>query len=77
MWSLIPAATSSGAEYMATESASVGADMRATIEAIAGAVAMRKPAEVNTIEKAEIVSMRWMRARRRLGFGDAGIWGQK
>lgn len=38
---------------------------------------MRKPVEVNTIEKAEIVSMRRMRARRRLGLGDAGTWGQK
>jgi hypothetical protein len=57
---------------MATDSASVGADMSATIEAIAGAVAMRKPAEVKTIEKAESVSTRRMRARRRLGFEDAG-----
>lgn len=63
---------SSGAVYRATDSASVGADMRATIEAIAGAVAMRKPAEVKKIEKAEMVSMRRRRARRKGRFGDAG-----
>jgi len=39
--------------------------MRAIIEAIAGAVAMRKPAEVKKIEKAEMVSMRRRRDWRR------------
>ena len=41
------------------------------MEAIAGADAMMKPAEVKTIEKAEIESMRRSRARRTLGLGDA------
>lgn len=68
---LISAAASSGSRYMATDSASVGADMRAIIEAIAGAVAIRKPAEVKNIEKAEIVSMRRKRARRRGGDEEA------
>lgn len=68
---MIAAAASSGAEYIATDSASVGADMRAMSEAIAGAVAMRKPAEVKKMEKAEMVSIRRRRARRRLGMGDA------
>ena len=63
---------SSGAEYIATDSASVGDDIRAMIDAIAGAVAMRKPAEVKKMEKAPIVSIRRRRARRRLGEGDAG-----
>ena len=45
--------------------------MRATIEAIAGAVAIRKPAEVKNMEKAEIVSMRRKRARRRGGNEEA------
>ena len=45
--------------------------MRATIEAIAGAVAMRKPVEVKMMEMAEIVSSRRRRAFRRLGLGDA------
>ena len=62
---LISAAASSGSRYIATDSASVGADMRAMIEAIAGAVAMRKPAEVKKMDKAEMVSMRRKRARRR------------
>lgn len=41
------------------------------IEAMAGADAIRNPADVNTIEKADIVNMRRMRARRRLGDEDA------
>ena len=41
--------------------------MRATIEAIAGAVAMKKPVEVKNMEKAEKVSIRRKRARRRGG----------
>ena len=68
---------SSGAEYIATDSASVGADMRAMIDAIAGAVAMRKPAEVKKMEKAPMVIIRRRRARRRLGEGDAGIRSQR
>ena len=71
MYSLILAACSSGALYKARDSASDGADMRDMIEAIAGADAIRKPADVNMTEKAEIVSMRRMRARRTLGWGDA------
>lgn len=43
------------------------------IDAIAGAVAMRKPAAVKKMEKAPIVIIRRKRARRRLGEGDAGI----
>lgn len=70
MYSLIPAATSSAVWYKATESASVGADMRATIDAMAGAVARRKPADVKKIEKAEIVKIRRTRARRRLDEDD-------
>ena len=64
---------SSGAEYIATDSASVGADMRAMIDAIAGAVARRKPAEVKEMIKTPIVIIRRRRARRKLGEGDAGI----
>lgn len=41
------------------------------IEAMAGADAIRNPAEVNTTEKADIVNMRRMRARRRLGDEEA------
>lgn len=40
--------------------------MRATIDAMAGAVARRKPADVKKIEKAENVKIRRRRARRRL-----------
>lgn len=40
------------------------------MEAIAGADAMKKPADVKIIEKVEIVNIRRNRARRRLGFGD-------
>lgn len=71
MYSLIPAATSSDVWYKATESASVGADMRATIDAIAGAVARRKPADVKKMEKADIVTIRRKRARRRHDEDDA------
>ena len=71
MYSSILAACSSGAVYRARDSASVGADIREMMEAIAGADAMRKPAEVKMIEKVEIVNIRRNRARRRLGFGDA------
>lgn len=71
MYSLIFAACSSGALYKARDSASVGADMRATMEAIAGAEAIRKPADVKTTEKVPMVSIRRRRARRRLGLGDA------
>ncbi len=55
MYSLIPEATSSAVRYKATDSASVGADIRATIEEMAGAVARRKPADVKMIERADIV----------------------
>ena len=41
------------------------------IEAMAGAEAMRKPTEVKAIEKAENVSIRRIRARRRLGEGES------
>ena len=71
MYSLILAACSSGALYKVRDSASVGADMSAMMEAIAGAEAMRNPTDVKTTEKAEIVSMRRKRVRRRLGLGDA------
>lgn len=77
MYSSIAAAASLGARYKPTDSASVGADMRATMEAMAGAVAIRKPAEVKMMEKADIVSIRRMRARRRLGKGDAMLRGQQ
>ena len=76
MYSLIPAATSSGVWYKATESASVGADISTTIEAMAGAVARRKPADVKNIERADIVRIRRKRARRRLDEGDAVHHGQ-
>ena len=46
-----------------TDSASEGADIRAVIEAMAGAVAMRNPAEVKSIEKAPRVSKRRIRPR--------------
>lgn len=70
MYSLIPAVVSSAVWYKATDSASVGADIRATIDAMAGAVARRKPADVKKIDKAEIVRIRRSRARRRLNEGD-------
>lgn len=76
MYSLIPAATSSAVRYKATDSASVGADMRATIDAIAGAVARRKPADVKKMEKAENVTILRNRARRRLDVDDAAYRGQ-
>ncbi len=41
------------------------------MEAIAGALAIRNPAEVNAIEKAEIVSIRRRRKRRRLDLDNA------
>ena len=50
--------------------------MRATIEAMAGAVASRKPADVKKIEKAEIVTIRRRRARRKLEKDDAAQLGQ-
>lgn len=50
--------------------------MRATIDAMAGAVARRKPADVKKIEKAEIVKIRRTRARRRLDEDDAAHRGQ-
>ena len=62
--------------YKATDSASVGADMSATIEAIAGAVAMRKPADVKNIEKADIVNIRRKRARRRFDRDEAAHFRQ-
>lgn len=76
MYSLIPAAISSFVWNKATESASVGADIRATIDAMAGAVARRKPADVKKIEKADIVTIRRNRVRRRLGKDDAAHRGQ-
>ena len=76
MYSLIPAATSSSVWYRATDSASVGADRSATTEAIAGAVASRKPADVKKTEKAEIVTIRRRRARRKLEKDDAAHLGQ-
>lgn len=72
IYSLTPAAASSAVWYKATDSASVGADMRATIDAMAGAVARRKPADVKKIEKAEIVKIRRRRARRRLNADEDG-----
>lgn len=50
--------------------------MRATIEAMAGAVASKKPADVKKIEKAEIVTIRRRRARRKLEKDDAAPLGQ-
>ncbi len=76
MYSLIFAACSSGALYRASDSASVGADRRDMMEAIAGADAIRKPADVKTREKAEMVRMRRRRERRRLRFGDAVVSSQ-
>ena len=71
MYSLIPAARSSVVWYKATDSASVGADIRVMMDAMAGAVAIRKPADVKKIEKADIVRIRRRRARRRLDEDDA------
>lgn len=71
MYSLIPAATLSAVWYRATDSASVGADISATIEAMAGAVARRKPADVKNIENADIVTIRRKRARPGLDKDDA------
>ena len=51
--------------------------MRATIDAMAGAVAMMKPADVKNIEKADIVTIRRTRTRRRLDEDDAVNSGQK
>lgn len=76
MYSLIPAAASSAVWYKAMDSASVGPDMRVTMDAMAGAVARRKPADVKKIEKADIVMIRRKRARRRLEEGDAEHRGQ-
>ena len=76
MYSLIPTAPSSSVWYRATDSASVGADISAIIEAMAGAVASRKPADVKKIEKAEIVTTRRRRARRKLKEDDATHLGQ-
>lgn len=45
--------------------------MRDRIEAIAGVLAIRKPAEVKAREKAETVSIRRRRTRRRLALDDA------
>lgn len=41
------------------------------MDAMAGAVAIRKPAEVKKMEKAPILSIRRKRARRRAGEGEA------
>ena len=77
MYSLIPPAISSVLWYKATDSASVGADIRATIDAMAGAVASRKPADVKKIEKADIVTIRRNReARWGLDEDDAAHGGQ-
>ena len=76
MCSLIPAATSSAVWYKAIESASLGADTRATMDAMAGAVARTKPADVKKIEKAEMVIIRRKRAPRRFDEGDAADRGQ-
>lgn len=56
---------------MAKDSASVGADIRAMIGAIAGAAATKKPAEKKRKENPLIVSIRRRRTRRRVGEGDA------
>lgn len=71
MYLLIPAASSSVVWYKATDFASVGADIREMMDAMAGAVAIRKPADVKKIENADIVRIRRRRARRRLDEDDA------
>ena len=76
MYSLIPAASSSDVWYKATDSASVGADIRVMMEAMAGAVAIRKPADVKKIEKADTVRIRRKRPLRRLDEDDAARYGQ-
>lgn len=63
---------SSGARNSLSVSESEGEDMRAIMDAMAGAVAIRKPAEVKKMEKAPILSIRRKRARRRGGEGEAG-----
>ena len=76
MYSLIPAASSSVVWYKATDCASVGADIREMMDAMAGAVAIRKPADVKKIEKADIVRIRRRRAGRRLDEDDAAHYCQ-
>lgn len=46
------------------------------MDAMAGAVAIRKPADVKKIEKADIVRIRRKRALRRLDEDDAAQCGQ-